>query len=323
MSRMIKQNCRTLSASQILLVGASGGLGQALVKAMCALPEEQRPQSLYLCGRNEPLLQDLCIKVQSCGIKAIGYAFDLRRQDHIAYMLQSVLPQGLDKVVLASGISLSADASGLEPLCELERGFAVNTLAPCRLICTFASQLKPGSQVVVLSSLAARLPLPSSPVYSASKGALSLYVRAMQPLYRSRGLTLSLVEPGFFASPMSDRYQGSKPALVSAGFAAEKIISVMKSGKSDLSFPGWLNVGSAALSMLPAFIQKPFLQQFFRFKVLPDKESMRNQDITCGKPGSRMVSAVAGAGLLTGILMSECRKLTAANEGYSREDGSC
>ena len=122
---------------------------------------------------------------------------------------------------------------------------------------------------------------------------------------------------------MSDRYQGSKPALVSAGFAAEKIISVMKSGKSDLSFPGWLNVGSAALSMLPAFIQKPFLQQFFRFKVRPDKESMRNQDITWGQPGNMLVSAVAGTGLLTGILISGSRKLTAANEGYGREEGSC
>ncbi len=261
-----------LGGSRVLIVGATGGLGQAVVQALCALPQTQRPAALYLCGRQREILVTQSRAVQAAGMDVSTAAFDLRDTAHARKALAQAAADGLNKVAILSGVSLSAGADGLEDISELQRGFAVNTLAPCELMLSCAALLPVGGQVVAVSSLAARLALPSSPVYCASKAALSCYARAMEPHFAARGLTLSLIEPGFFASPMSQRYQGVKLGMVSAGFAAEKIVLVLKSGKKRLSFPTSLNMGIGWVKCLPADAQSRFLQRFFSFSVLPDRE---------------------------------------------------
>lgn len=261
-----------LGGSRLLIIGATGGLGQAVVQALCALPEHRRPTALYLCGRQREVLHHQAQAAQQAGMAVSTAAFDLRDTALARKVLAQAAADGLNKVAILSGVSLSAGVDGLEDLSELQRGFAVNTLAPCELILACAPLLPVGGQVLAVSSLAARLALPSSPVYCASKAALSCYVKAMEPHFAARGLTLSLIEPGFFASPMSQRYQGAKLGMVSAGFAAKKIIVALNRGKKQLSFPTSLACGIGGVKCLPAAAQSRFLQRFFSFSVLPDRD---------------------------------------------------
>lgn len=265
----------TLSVSglKIMLFGATGGLGQALVRSLCRLPKGKRPELLVLCGRNQAKLQQLSLIGAEAEVEVRTIALDLRDLTQAQRALEQGAALGANKLIVASGVSLTADPDGIEGPLEIERGFTVNTVAPCTLMAAAARLLPQGSQIIVLSSLAARLPLPSSAVYSASKAALSTYVRALRPQLKRAGITLSLVEPGYFASPMSERYQGSKPYLLTADSAAAKIIAVMTSRRQESAFPLPLHLGSAVLMRLPQALQAFFLQRFFKFSVLPDADA--------------------------------------------------
>lgn len=258
---------------KIMLFGATGGLGQALVRALCRLPKSKRPQLLVLCGRSSVKLQQLSRIGAEADVKVRTVCLDLRDLTKAQAALEQAAALGINKLVLASGVSLTADGDGLEGPLEIERGFRVNTLAPCTLTAAAARLLPKGSQVVVLSSLASRLPLPSSAVYCASKAALSTYVRALRPQLQRAGITLSLVEPGYFESAMSERYQGSKPYLMTADHAAAKVLAVMSSLRKESAFPLPLHLGSAILMRLPQALQSVFLQHFFKFSVLPDADA--------------------------------------------------
>lgn len=275
---MLKQWLQAAGSSadpslKIMLFGATGGLGQALVRALCRLPNSKRPQLLVLCGRSQAKLQQLGLIGAEADVEVRTLCCDLRDLTQAQTALEQAAALGVNKLILASGVSLSADPDGIEGPLEIERGFTVNTVAPCTLMAAAARLLPQGSQIIVLSSLAARLPLPSSAVYSASKAALSTYVRALRPQLKRAGITLSLVEPGYFASPMSERYQGSKPYLLTADSAAAKIIAVMTSRRQESAFPLPLHLGSAVLMRLPQALQAFFLQRFFKFSVLPDEDA--------------------------------------------------
>ena len=70
-------------------------------------------------------------------------------------------------------------------------------------------------QIAVVSSVAGYRGLPYSPGYSASKAGVRAYGEALRALLRPRGVRVSVVVPGFFNSPMTDRFHGDKPFMVS------------------------------------------------------------------------------------------------------------
>ena len=63
-----------LNGAKVLVIGASGGLGKAVVLELC----KQHVGSLFLCGRNEKELLSLKEQGQEYGISIVTTAFDLR-----------------------------------------------------------------------------------------------------------------------------------------------------------------------------------------------------------------------------------------------------
>lgn len=257
--------------SKIVIFGATGGLGQAVVEELCT-GRREHPRLLCLCGRNAAVLEALEEKASAAGIDCCSFVCDLRDSAALSSLILELKALEINKVLLLSGISTTASEDGLEDLYEIERGFKVNVLSPIRVIYALGSALPPGSQIVVVSSIAALLPLPSTPVYSATKAALCVYINAVRSVFTKRGVYLSLVLPGFFASPMSDRFLGRQMFKISAGTTARKILKIMHSGRAVSAFPLLLFCGARFLSMMPQAVQALFLQYFVRFKVSPDRD---------------------------------------------------
>lgn len=257
--------------SKIVIFGATGGLGQAVVEELCT-GRREHSRLLCLCGRNAAVLEALEEKASAAGIDCCSFVCDLRDSAALSSLILELKALEINKVLLLSGISTTASEDGFEDLYEIERGFKVNVLSPIRVIYALGSALPPGSQIVVVSSIAALLPLPSTPVYSATKAALCVYINAVRPVFTKRGVYLSLVLPGFFASPMSDRFLGRQMFKISAATTARKILKIMHSGRAVSAFPLLLFCGARFLSMMPQAVQALFLQYFVRFKVSPDRD---------------------------------------------------
>ena len=259
-----------LKGAKVLVIGASGGLGKAVVLELC----KQHVGSLFLCGRNEKELLSLQEQGQKCGISTATAAFDLRDENLLtAFFADLDNNGGIDAALILSGISLTKDANGFEDLYEINRGFDVNAKACIKCIYLAANLMQKAQhgQIVVISSLASLLALPSSPVYSASKAALNVYVKAIRPYLQSLNITLSLVLPGFFKSPMEKRFIGRKLFCVSTQKAAKKVINVMRKQKAFCAFPWYFYCVIVLLSFLPNVLQRP-LMGICAFSVEPDNE---------------------------------------------------
>src|SRR5947209_16616455 len=76
---------------------------------------------------------------------------------------------------------------------------AVNTIAP--LVPALCARGR--GRVVAISSVAAFRGLPYSPGYCASKAGLRAYAEALRPRLAQHGVGVTVVSPGFFASPMT------------------------------------------------------------------------------------------------------------------------
>jgi NAD(P)-dependent dehydrogenase (short-subunit alcohol dehydrogenase family) len=108
--------------------------------------------------------------------------------------------------------------------------------------------------------------LPYSPGYCASKAGLRAYAEALRPRLARHGVGVTVVSPGFFSSPMTDRWEGPTPFLASGEGAARRIKRGIDRGVSRISFPWPLVLGMRFCDLAPAPIGDAILRGF-RFRI--------------------------------------------------------
>lgn len=265
--------------AKIAILGASGGIGQAL-----ACEYSAKGNLLYLSGRSEQLdfIADRC---RSLGATVATTKFDVRQKEELAKWVDLITSNGdLDVLILCAGVSSSVFNNGgqlfPERLSDLSREMEVNVIAPilCANLCASRMLEKKSGchhfQIGLVSSLLALVGHPSSPGYSASKSALRTFGGALRRTLKNRGIGVTVLLPGFVETPMSRRYQGNKIGILSAAEAAKKIKKALEQNISELAFPRHLAVGLRLLGLLPENLQQKLLEPWL-FSVIPDSESQK------------------------------------------------
>jgi short-subunit dehydrogenase len=110
-----------------------------------------------------------------------------------------------------------------------------------------------------MSSLAAYVGLPHSPLYSASKAAVRVYGQALRRLLAPSGVRVTVVCPGFVETPMSASVPGPRPLIWSVDRAAERIVRGIARNEREVSFPWALAVLGRMADILPAGFVDSFL----------------------------------------------------------------
>jgi 3-oxoacyl-[acyl-carrier protein] reductase len=108
----------------------------------------------------------------------------------------------LDVLVLNAGISKAARISDYT-VEDFDNLFSTNVRGPFFLVQQLASLLAEGSNIVVVSSLGARMVIgnpgletPSILAYASTKGALEALVRNWAAIHGPRGIRVNAVAPG-------------------------------------------------------------------------------------------------------------------------------
>jgi NAD(P)-dependent dehydrogenase (short-subunit alcohol dehydrogenase family) len=83
------------------------------------------------------------------------------------------------------------------------------------------------------------------------------------------GIGVSVVTPGFFASPMTDRFDGPTPFLYSAAAAARIVKSGIDRGRRRVAFPWPLVFGLKFCDLAPAALGDAILRRF-HFHIRPE-----------------------------------------------------
>jgi short-subunit dehydrogenase len=254
-----------VASFHVAITGASGGLGRAL-----AAYYAKEGALLSLCGRNE---EELGKSSQLCGVfkpEVRTSLFDVRDKDALQNWISTEdAYQPIDLMFANAGVSFSTGPDGLEDPERTEMMFSVNTTAAVLTALYTARLMLPRrqGQIALISSQAGKIPLINTPGYSASKAGLRCYGLALRESLALKGVSLSVVCPGYIKSPMQEAFEGFMPFTWSAERAAAYIGEKLHRHPAMISFPWTLNVMSWMYKLLPGFMQRPLNRKFsFRVK---------------------------------------------------------
>jgi short-subunit dehydrogenase len=175
-----------ISGSSTLLTGATGGLGQAIARALA-----QRGASLILTGRRTDVLDPLA---RELGARAL--AVDLADRD--AGERLAAEAGDVDILIANAGLQGMGTLDALS-LADVDRVLDVNLRAPIVL----ARALLPGmlqrgrGQLVFISSLSGKAATSRSAMYNATKFGLRGFALALRGDLHGTGVGVSAIHPGF------------------------------------------------------------------------------------------------------------------------------
>lgn len=175
-----------LGGRTALVTGASGGLGQAVARALA-----RRGASVVLTARRaevlEPLAAELGGRVVAC---------DLADRDALERLVDEAGP--VDVLVANAGIpgSGTLDSFSVE---EIDRALDVNLRAPIVLARLLADGMaaRGGGHMVFMSSLNGKLAPPGTPIYAATKFGLRGFAQSLRQDLQPLGIGVSAIFPGF------------------------------------------------------------------------------------------------------------------------------
>ena len=235
----------------VLVTGASSGLGRALAEA-CAAPGI----TLHLSGRDAARLE---AAAEAC--RARGAAVRAAVQDVTDAKAMGDWVRGagrLDLVIANAGIS-GGTGGATEPAEQARRIFAtnvtgvLNTALPA--LEAMAAQA-PGAdglrgRIAVIASIAAFVAAPGAPAYCASKSAVQRWAEALDATERARGIRLHAVCPGYIRTPMTAANPFPMPFLMEAGEAARRTLAGIAAGRVRVAYPLPLYLAARAVGGLP------------------------------------------------------------------------
>jgi short-subunit dehydrogenase len=245
----------------VVITGASSGLGAALALSYAG------PQTvLGLLGRNAERLATTAARCRTLGASVETAAIDVADGACLAAWLEAFDEANPVELLIANaGISAGPepDSPGeLAPITlrQVETNLvgAVHTIAP--LVPRLCARGR--GRIVAIASVAAYRGLPYSPGYCASKAGLRAYGEALRPLLSRYGVGVTVVCPGFFTSPMTDRWEGPTPFLASGDVAARRIKRGIDRGRARIDFPWRLVFGMRFCDLAPAWIGDRIMRGF-------------------------------------------------------------
>lgn len=183
-----------------LVTGAGSGIGRAIAIALA-----REGVDLALVGRDEAKLKATAAEARSLGVEAMTVTCDLTQPAEITATVKSVLSEcpRLDILVNNAGVAYYGETD-LLPTEEFDKILATNLLAPIQLIRellpTFIEQRQ--AHILNVASMFGLVTMRKGAAYQASKFGLIGFSNAIRPEYWRRGITVTVLCPGFVRTPM-------------------------------------------------------------------------------------------------------------------------
>ena len=210
---------RDLNGAVVAVIGASGGLGQAIVTSLAG-----RGAAVVRCNRSGGQGIDLTIDIR-----------DARSGDLLVEHVNARHGR-LDGVVIAAGIVAFGDLVDTDDV-VIEELFLTNTMGPMWL----AKRVAPALQVtqgffVNVSGVVADTPMPGMAAYSASKAAAAAATEAIRREFRRTKVAVIDARPPHTETGLATRPLAGEAPKMPVGLepaaVAERIVVAIEQGES-------------------------------------------------------------------------------------------
>jgi short-subunit dehydrogenase/MoaA/NifB/PqqE/SkfB family radical SAM enzyme len=185
----------------VLITGASGGLGSAMVKYLADW--EAR---VVVTSRSEEALRELIFKLPRKE-NAVAITADLSKPGEATKLAQNAISAfgHIDVLINNAGVGYFAL---LQEATEenIRRLFEVNTFSPLALIKALLPQMQNhgSGRLVNIVSCAGRVPIPTVGVYGGSKSSLAVMANTMRLELEPRGIDIINIYPGTVATAFEE-----------------------------------------------------------------------------------------------------------------------
>jgi len=247
--------CRRFDGNEVMtrkvvITGASSGIGRAL-----ALRYARDGARLGILGRDHERLDQVAAECRKLGADVRSGTVDVRARPEMRAWLEDFdAAWPVDVLIANAGIMAGSPSNG-----EVELAEASQAVMETNVIGVLNSvhPLLPGmisrgrGQIGIVSSLAGFIPLSDSPSYCASKAAVLSYGLALRGAVEGKGVRVSVICPGYVATPMMAQETGWKPFEMTAETAADRALRGLEANRAVIAFPAFLAAMSWIGGILP------------------------------------------------------------------------
>lgn len=175
-----------ISGSRVLLTGATGGIGQAIARAL-----RRHGADLMLTGRRLEVLGPLATELDARAI-----AVDLADSGEVRRLIDEA---GAVDILIANAALPASGPLESYSVEQIDRSLDVNLRAPIVLAhALLPAMVERGrGHLMFIGSLQSKAPTPGAALYNASKFGLRGFATALRGDLHSSGVGVSIVYPGF------------------------------------------------------------------------------------------------------------------------------
>lgn len=227
------------------ITGASSGIGLELTRLMDA-----RGVRVAASARSQDALTEMASK----GGATTAYPLDVTDPAAVAACAHRIENDvgPIDLAVLSAGAWAIVDVDALD-LTAVRRGIEVNYMGAIHVLDAVIPHMleRERGHIAIVASVAGYRGLPRSIAYGPTKAALINLAETLRTELEPRGITLSLINPGFVDTPMTRKNPFPMPGLVSAPKAAERILAGLARRRFEIAFPFGFTTAMKLLRVVP------------------------------------------------------------------------
>ena len=219
-----------LSNRTVLITGGTSGIGLGLAEAF-----QQANSKVIVCGRNKEKIAKVKEKFPDFTVLSCDVGEAAQRQKLVAEVLHSF--PGLDVLANNAGIQRYIDLKkGYEGLKSGEDEIAINFTGLVELTALFISHLlkRPSAAIVNVSSGLGFMPMPLTPVYSATKAAVHTYSLVLRQQLKDTPVKVFEVVPPMVDTDLNKEGREASRVQYRGISVAEYIPAVIKGLENDV-----------------------------------------------------------------------------------------
>ena len=230
----------------ILLTGASSGIGAALARRYA------RPGvRLARGGRDPARLATVAGACRQAGAEVAERCVEVTERRAMSACIEEADRQAPLALVIAnagvSGTQLPPGPGRMRAIFAVNLDGVLNTIEPAEV----TMRARRRGQLALMSSLASFRGFPNAPAYCSSKAAVRVLGESLRARLGPSGIVVSVICPGFVATPMTADNRFAMPLLMSPDRAAAIIERGLARGKARIAFPLRTYWGVRLLAALP------------------------------------------------------------------------
>ncbi|AMM24862.1 SDR family NAD(P)-dependent oxidoreductase [Variovorax sp. PAMC 28711] len=244
------------------VIGASTGIGRATASALLA-----RGARVAVSARDRTALETLAAPhrvAEGEPARVIVLPLDVSDSEAVAAAHRQLRAMGpIDFVLVSAGTykAMRADAFDLDVMVQHDR---INYVGALNVLAVVLPDFiaNGAGHVSLTASVAGFRGLPQSLAYGPTKAALTNLAEVLYADLHTRGIGVSVIQPGFVDTPLTAQNEFKMPALITPAEAADEMLAGWARGAFEIHFPRRFTSWMKLLRVLPYRLYFPAVKRF-------------------------------------------------------------